>query len=221
MRSLKYKYEPFEWVYEGLDPIMMRSLLHGRVGPDRKKCTPAALALALSTIGERLGLHLVPMPADGMQQQHDAEKKLDVSLLEGLSEDAALRMRSKTQAVAPEPSTWLLLVDERDRAHGDNNGAVGQLWIDCKQGAVVRGEEVSSRFPGLTGYGPARVRSESVLRTWQGLVDLAIQAHMRRGESDSVAGWLYVKLSLDCFAGEWERALAAPEIGVGVGVHER
>ena len=76
------------------------------------------------------------------------------------------------------------------------------------------GEEVSSRFPGLAAYGSARVRSESVLRTWQGLVDLAVQAHTRRGESDSVAGWLYVKLSLDCFAGEWARALTAPEIRV-------
>ncbi len=209
MRSLKYKYEPFEWVYEGLDPIMVRSVLHGRSGPDRKKCTPAALALALSTIGERVGLNLLPMPTFGMSQ-HATEEKLDVSLLEGLSEDAALRMRSKTQAVAPEPSTWLLRVDDgkEDREEGH------ETWIDCKQGVVVGGEEVSSRFPGLAAYGSARVRSESVLRTWQGLVDLAVQAHTRRGESDSVAGWLYVKLSLDCFAGEWARALTAPEIRV-------
>ena len=45
-------------------------------------------------------------------------------------------------------------------------------------------------------------------------VDLAIQAHTRRGESDAVANWLYVKLALDVFALEWERALTTPEIAV-------
>ena len=207
MRSLKYTYEPFEWVYEGLDPIMMRFALQGRTGSgleSRNKCTPAALALALSTIGERIGLNLLPIPAFGASYGGEA-MPLDASLLEGLSEDAALRMRSKTQAVAPEPNTWLLFADKKN----DENST----WIDCKQGVVVAGREVSERFPSLAGYGASRARSESVLRTWQGLVDLAIQAHTRRGESDSVAGWLYVKLSLDVFAGEWERALQAPEIG--------
>lgn len=211
MRSLKYKYEPFEWVYEGLDPIMMRSVLQGRTGPNRKKCTPAALALALSTIGERAGLLLLPMPAFALSEgSSNSKAKFDMSLLEGLPEDAALRMRSKTQAVAPEPSTWLLRVAS-DRKDGSYHDA--KKWIDCKQGAVVGEDEMSARFPVLADYDLSRWRSESVLKTWQGLVDLALQAHTRRGESDSVANWLYVKLGLDVFALEWERALSTPEIG--------
>lgn len=82
------------------------------------------------------------------------------------------------------------------------------------QGLVVGEEEVSARFPDLAGYDVARWRAESALKTWQGLVDLAIQAHTRRGESDAVANWLYVKLALDVFALEWERALTTPEIAV-------
>jgi hypothetical protein len=212
MRSLKYRYEPFEWVYEGLDPIMMRTALHGRTGPDRKKSTPAALAAALSTIGERVGLMLLPMPAFAVLhgEQGNGQEHMDVSLLEGLSEDAAMRMRSKTQAVAPEPSTWLLRVVEDGDSDGQGNGHNPVRWIDCKQGVVV--DDISARFPELATYSLSRWRTESVLKTWQGLVDLAIQAHTRRGESDSVANWLYVKLSLDVFAVEWERALAVPEI---------
>lgn len=221
MRSLKYKYEPFEWVYEGLDPIMMRTILHCRTGPGRKKCTPAALALALATVGERAGLKLLPMPAFAASQaQSVGAAKIDLSILEGLSDDALLRMRSKTQAVAPEPSTWLLRVVNDGPADGpaEKIGDRGEIdeknWIDCKQGSVVGEDEVAARFPGLADYDVARWRAESVLKTWQGLVDLAIQAHTRRGESDAVANWLYVKLALDVFALEWERALEMPEIAV-------
>ncbi len=219
MRSLKYKYEPFEWVYEGLDPILMSTILNCRTGPGRKKCTPAALALALATVGERVGLKLLPMPAFAASQSggtggKGVDQQLDLSLLEGLSDDALLRMRSKSQAVAPEPSTWLLRVDNDGSAADSEADRCVNRWIDCKQGLVVGEEEVSARFPDLAGYDVARWRAESALKTWQGLVDLAIQAHTRRGESDAVANWLYVKLALDVFALEWERALTTPEIAV-------
>ena len=46
-----------------------------------------------------------------------------------------------------------------------------------------------------------------VLRTWQGLARLAIQAHQRRGESDLVAHWMYVLLALDTRAPEWDHML--------------
>ena len=219
LRSLKFRYEPFEWVYEGLDPIMMRTVLHSRTGPGRKKCTPAALALAMASVGERAGLKLLPMPAFAASQSGSQDAaKLDMSLLEGLSDDALLRMRSKTQAVAPEPSTWLLRVVS-DEEYGPSDGGdidrnAKKKWIDCKQGLLVGEEEMAARFPGLAGCDVARWRAESALKTWQGLVDLTIQAHTRRGESDAVANWLYVKLALDVFALEWERALQKPEIGV-------
>jgi hypothetical protein len=201
--KLKYKYEAFEWVYEGLDPIMSSTVLRSRV--EKKKWSPAALALALSSIGEHAGLMLIPMPAfvqeqAGTSSQNDA---LD-EVLKTLPQDAALRLSSKTQGVAPEPGTWFLRVD------GGNDAETTPTYIDCKKGTILR--DISEKYPVLARYSLSRWRRECVLRTWQGLVDLAIQAHTRRGESDLVANWIYIKLCLDPLAVEWERALTEPEI---------
>lgn len=44
---------------------------------------------------------------------------------------------------------------------------------------------------------------QSVLCVWRGLVRLSVEAHQRRGESDGVARWTHLLLSLDADAPEW------------------
>lgn len=43
-----------------------------------------------------------------------------------------------------------------------------------------------------------------MLGVWRGLVRLSMEAYQRRGESDAVARWTHLLLSLDADAPEWE-----------------
>jgi len=196
-KDMKFKYEPFEWLYEGLDPILVSHLLQ------RKKGTPASLALCLSALGDRVGLPLLPMPLLE-SNENIVSSHIQDSYLETLSPDAALKLRSKTQSVVPSPSSWFLRLD-----HPNQDEA---LYVDCKNGSVLSHREMIQKHPRLGQMSMAEWREQCVLQTWSGLVQLAIQAHQRRGESDLVSHWIFIKLCLDPLAPEWERAMSTPEV---------
>lgn len=197
-RRLKYKYEPFEWLYEGLKPILMENVLYS------KKGTPAALSLFLSAIGEKIGLMLLPMPNIQTHQANFIDNEIYSSFLDSLPSDAALRLKSKTQSIIPEPDTWFLRLDNEDMDT--------PLYINCKKGEVMDINDMLEKNEILANMTLAEWRQQSILRTWSGLVNLAVQAHQRRGESDLVAHWIYIKLALDPLASEWERAISPPEL---------
>lgn len=196
-KDMKFKYEPFEWLYEGLDPILVSHLLQ------RKKGTPASLALCLSALGGRVGLPLLPMPLLE-SSENTVSTHIQDSYLETLSPDAALKLRSKTQSVVPSPSSWFLRLDHSNQGEA--------LYVDCKNGSILNYHDMIEKHPRLGQMSMAEWREQCVLRTWSGLVQLAIQAHQRRGESDLVSHWIFIKLCLDPLAPEWERAMSTPEV---------
>ncbi|GAB4813457.1 hypothetical protein N2152v2_000503 [Parachlorella kessleri] len=53
----RFCHRPFEWVYEGLDPLMLPAVLARRRG------APLALAVLTAAVGRRAGLALTPVPA--------------------------------------------------------------------------------------------------------------------------------------------------------------
>lgn len=191
--KLGYKYEPFEWLYEGLNPILLSHVMETRKG------TPAALALALSTIGLKLGIHLLPMPLN--ISEVGSTGVIDESLeplLETLPPEVASRLNSA--GCGPNPLTWILRFDA-GLAESD------ALYVDCKEGIILTKSDMMERFPSMGQLTGADWREQSVLRSWNGLIELAIQAHQRRGESDLVAQWIYIRLAMDPFATEWSMVL--------------
>lgn len=235
----RFKYEPFEWVYDGFKPILFSDVLK------RKKGCPAALALLMTAVGEKLGLFLMPMPAEHIESGGEGgmigsvesssgggggfKKKVfmverstatvDANndeqspfLLEGLRPELALKLSSRAQSVAPGPGNWVLAID-----HGCSGA-----YINAADGRLMQKYQLLDTYPALQKLETLgrdeetvflrRWKERSVLRTWQGLCRIAIQAHQRRGESDRVAQWMYVMLALDPEASEWSRALTWPEI---------
>jgi hypothetical protein len=197
--KMKYKYEPFEWLYQGLYPILKSNVLN------TKKGTPAALSLCLSALGEKVGLMLLPMPDFRIDTTDITSKEFYSSYIDSLPLESAIRLKSKTQSVIPEPNTWFLRLDD--------GTDTDPLYVNCKSGVVMDSSDLMEKNPLLANMSLNEWREQSILRTWAGLVDLAVQAHQRRGESDLVAHWIYVKLALDPLATEWERAITPPELG--------
>lgn len=237
-RQNRLRYEPFEWVYEGLKPLLLEDVLK------RRKGTPAALAMAAAAVGRAVGVPLLPMPASPIEAGAGQDPDAAVPV-ENLPPELALRVSSTTQAAAPGPGPWLLRLsldtnnstnssstatgvssNEEQRGeesnsalsnsglkstqNGENQGEA--LYVDAGSGEVLRSPEVLQRYPAVANLSEKEWREQCVLRTWQGLSRIAMQAHQRRGESDLVAQWMYVALALDPGAPEWNRALEAPEI---------
>ncbi|KAG7668599.1 hypothetical protein Ndes2526B_g03781 [Nannochloris sp. 'desiccata'] len=227
--KIKLKYEPFEWVYEGLNPLLLPKVLRKRKG------TPAALAVAAAAVGRRVNVSLLPMPAASIEA--GAGQDPDAAIpVENLPPDLQQRVSSSTQAAAPGPGQWLLKVfadtstsrspedtlnrsnEEYNSVKGNNNNNNGVeiedlgLYVDPSNGHILSSLEIQTKFPAVGHLSPAEWQEQSVLRTWQGLCRIAMQAHQRRGESDFVAHWMFICLALDPSAPEWNRALAAPEV---------
>ena len=208
---MKLRYEPFEWVYEGFTRLCLPDVLRGRKG------APAALAIAAAAVGRRVGVPLLPMPAAAIEAGAGS-LGVDAGLgmaLESLPPDLALRVGTRTQAVAPGPGPWVLLLDDPALQDDAPLSSAPSLFLDPGKGDLLTPAACAERHPDVAGVSPGQWRQRCVLRTWQGLARLAIQAHQRRGESDLVAHWVYVGLALDPQAPEWARALSSPELGAG------
>jgi hypothetical protein len=200
--DLRYKYEPFEWLYEGLNPIMASKVL------DRKKGTPAALALILSSLGKQFGLRLLPMPLHNNTESIDTSHESLNQYVDGLPPETAMLLKSRTKGIPPDPSTWLLRQMQEDETEEN------AIFLDCRNGTILNQSELREKYPAIGELSAHQWRQQCILTTWTGLVNLAIQAHKRRGESDLVAHWIYIALSLDPLASEWERALSPAELQI-------
>ena len=199
--KVKLKYEPFEWVYEGLSPLLLPKVLKNRKG------TPAALAIAAAAVGRRVGVPLLPMPAAPIEAGAGQDPDSAIQL-ENLPPDLQQRVSSSTQAAAPGPGRWLLKVFNNKDVEMEDLG----LYLDPTNGEILSSSQVLEKFPAVGHLSPSEWQQQCVLRTWQGLCRIAMQAHQRRGESDFVAHWMYICLALDPGAPEWGRALALPEV---------
>jgi hypothetical protein len=184
--------EPFEWVYEGLSPLLLPDCLAAR------RAAPAAAAVAAAAVGARLGLPLLPLPAEAAPAGLAGPRAAAPAGL-----PPALALRVAAQPLAPGPGPWLLRLDAPGEA----------LFLDAGDGAVMTSAAAAARHPLVAHLSLDEWRARAPLGAWQGLVRVLLQAHQRRGESDLVARWTYVALALDPDAPEWPAVLAGSELG--------
>lgn len=215
----KFHYRPFEWVYEGLGPLTLTDLLK------KKRGTPAAIAMLITVVGQRLSIPLLPLPAAPIQAGavNGFEEGMFGEALEELSPELATRVQSQTHGIPPGPGPWVVKLirtskesEEFDRhcsrsdriTNKENEEENEKLVLDAERGDLLTENDAMIRYPFLNDLNDATVCNESVLRTWQGLARIAIQAHQRRGEADFVAHWIYVAMALDPGAPEWSQVLS-------------
>jgi hypothetical protein len=204
-KQRKLRSEPFEWVYEGLQPLLIPEALglsHSNEG--NRKIAPAALAITITAVARRLGLRALPFPAsDASSPTFDGS----TYSIPDLSPLLAARLASaRQQGAVPSPDPWVVGLFEASPEFLD------ATFLDAAQGDILSGEQVCARHPILSNLCLSHLPSTSVLSTWQSLCRTVLVAHQRRGESDAVAQWLFVLLSLDPTAAEWDRALAGAEV---------
>lgn len=222
-KQLKLRSEPFEWVYEGLWPLLIPEVF----GPSNsnegnKKIAPATLAITVTAVAHRLGLPALPFPAATPQSEGESTS---TTLHHPLSPLLAARLASaRQQGAVPALEPWVVGLFSSSTANPPQ--AVYSLpnatFLDAAQGDIVSGEQACARYPSLLNLfrddllnvSERDVSSTSVVSSWQSLCRTALVAHQRRGESDAVAQWLFVLLSLDPTAPEWDRALAGSEVSV-------
>jgi hypothetical protein len=84
------------------------------------------------------------------------------------------------------------------------------VFLDVSQnGKLLDAAASRTRYPHLqvAGTPPHEARQQQqqsgVVVVWASLARTMVTAHQRRGESDSVAHWLYQLLALDTQAVEW------------------
>ena len=65
-QDLKFRQEPFEWVYDGLKPLLLDEVLTSQKGMH------ISLAAVYTATGRRLGLQLLPQQVPSSGQLHSA-----------------------------------------------------------------------------------------------------------------------------------------------------
>eukprot|EP00877_Chromochloris_zofingiensis_P009573 jgi/Chrzof1/486/Cz01g17160.t1 len=202
--TLRFKYEPVEWVYEGLSPLLLPDVL------DRRTGIPLSLALVYAAVAERLGVpvelvcvHDFDMPGIGSGPVH----------LQDLPPEVAVKQAGRAIAAAPAPNTWLI------RAAATPSAPEGAVYVDVtRKGLLMDQTQYMARYGSLGAQqsgspgsshtaGSSRVPAAPVVAIWADMVRTLVLAYQRRGESDLVAHYLYQLLALDTNATEWQHAL--------------
>ena len=176
-RQLRFKHEPFEWVYEGLEPLLLPPLLR------RRKLTPLTLAVVAAATARRLGLPLLPLPAhsaeavasaaaavaaaahlDGAAAAAAAASSADDASVQ-LRPDLAQRYAAKAQIAAPTAEPWVLILPTAAAVgamgHGSSSsspqqpqGSLGargaHLLIDAGTGKPLDGAAAQLQHPSLS-----------------------------------------------------------------------
>jgi hypothetical protein len=193
-RRQRFKFEPFEWVYEGLDPLLLPPRLQ------RRKLAPLTLALVAAGVGRRLGLPLLPVPAE-------PEGEIVATVVEGpgggpagaqglpmeqLRPDVAQRYAGRSQGLAPASGPWVLLLDSGSGSGssgdwGPAEAGGGQQWqhvMDASSGELLEAAAAQLKHPDLqlVGNAAAYLLSGGALRmgfsTQQACACHAIAAHL-------------------------------------------
>lgn len=171
-RQQRLKHEPFEWVYEGLQPLLLPPRLQ------RRKLAPLSLATVAAAVAWRLGLPLLPVPAEpdaevaaGLQEGPAGTATAQGALpLQQLRPDVVQRYASRASAAAPEAGPWLLLLPD---VVWQQQFVEWHHALDACTGQLVDAAEAVRRYPALQQ--PAGPRLLSALLGWQHMVRTVIQ----------------------------------------------
>lgn len=225
----KLKYEPYEWVYDGLAPIVLEDVLR------RRKGAPIALAIIAAGIARRAGLPLVPVPAFASSTSNSNSNSVATTAavaaaVADLPPSLSYKLSEGSQASGPAPSHWLLALSPPIMSSSPNTWiAPPEAFLDANNGKILSLHQVEATYPGTLSFlklsssldeergGSSLSLSSSwrqiaMMEVWRELVRTIVQAHQRRGESDIVAQWYYVLLALNTGAPEWGHMLAGPEV---------
>ena len=101
---------PLEWVYDGLHPLMLPSVLDP---PEPAKAAPITAATLYATVASRVGLRVRLVRAAVFHHAEAASQRGN-----HVPPDVAARQMGRTLATAPAPSAWLLEVVERKPGQG-------------------------------------------------------------------------------------------------------
>lgn len=160
----RYCYRPFEWVYDGLKPLLLPDVL------ERRRGTPLTLAVLAAGVGRRAGLPLVPLPGDGsgvpltggVESGGRPEALLGQSaaVLDQLPPQLATKLTTAGQEVLPLQPPWLLLVRPAGVAAGGagaaaqgegsgspcpEDGDVGR-YMDAATGLLLGSQTAGSKY---------------------------------------------------------------------------
>jgi hypothetical protein len=227
----RLKYEPYEWVYDGLAPILLEDVLR------RRKGAPIALAIIAAGIARRAGLPLVPVPAltcENINSNSVATTAAAAAAVANLPPSLSYKLSEGSQASGPAPTHWLLALSPPIMSASPNTWiAPPEAFLDASNGKILSFHQVEAMYPGTLSFlklsssldeerGGSSLSSSSssssswrqiaMMEVWRELVRTVVQAHQRRGESDIVAQWYYVLLAMNTGAPEWGHMLAGPEV---------
>ena len=162
-RQHRLRYEPFEWVYDGLQPLLLPEVLK------RRKGAPIVLAGLAAAVGRRLGLPLLPVPGESAEQAAASQQPSTAAAQQSelLSLELATRVATRTPATAPPPSSWVLLLldpawdgrlgtgaasgagshEDAGPSGGAAAGAVDCCYLDAASGALLDDAGVRAKYP--------------------------------------------------------------------------
>eukprot|EP00775_Hariotina_reticulata_P004608 gene4608-4862_t len=223
----KLRCDPFEWVYDGLAPLLLPDVLQTRKG------IPLSLSLITAAVARRLDLPLQLLCAEHTQMPGTALGKCGSAalvmallrlrgplIMQQLPPEVAARQAGRTLASAPTPDTWLIRLQQCEGAPWGHHEAV-YLDVSQRGGKLLTAAECAQRYPHMESVLMPQNEASSatqdphsipagaspVVSVWSNLARTMVLAHQRRGESDLVAHWLYQLLALDSSAEEWAHAL--------------
>ncbi|KAK9827465.1 hypothetical protein WJX74_003759 [Apatococcus lobatus] len=179
-RKHRIRFEPFEWVYDGLKPLLLPDIL------ETKKGMSHSLAALYCCVARRAGLQLIPIP---------------IKTTGGIKQASPAALLHASPAVAPEPLPWLL------QLHVDGSDEAQPLYLDPVKAAVLDQDAARQQHPTLEQE--EQTPFAAVLTFWAESARMAMIAHQRRGEGDAVALWMYQLMALDTQAEEWDAALSS------------
>ncbi|KAF6251695.1 hypothetical protein COO60DRAFT_1558044, partial [Scenedesmus sp. NREL 46B-D3] len=167
-RHGRLRCDPFEWVYDGLAPLLLPQVLQTRKG------LPLSLAVVAGAVARRLGMPLQLLCADDSQLPGTASGELHLRaallaalplLMQQLPPEVAARQAGRTLAAAPAPTTWLLqLLPAQGQAWAEQDA----VFLDVsKRGQLLDVRGCTQRYPSL----------EVVLQHQQQQQQLSKQAH--------------------------------------------
>ena len=154
-RQHRFRFEPFEWVYEGLEPLLLppSGALH------RRKLAPLTLAAAAAGAGRRLGLPLLPVPAEPGEVIAAAVAEGPAGgaaagglPLDQLRPEVAQRYAGRAGAAPPTAGPWVLLLGGGDSAAAAAAGGQQEQWahaLDASTGRLMDAAELRQRHPQL------------------------------------------------------------------------
>eukprot|EP01025_Chloroclados_australasicus_P009023 TRINITY_DN1341_c0_g1_i2.p1 TRINITY_DN1341_c0_g1~~TRINITY_DN1341_c0_g1_i2.p1 ORF type:complete len:415 (+),score=24.66 TRINITY_DN1341_c0_g1_i2:109-1245(+) len=189
-----FRTPPFEWVYDGLAPLIIADVMKNRKG------LPFSVGIIIWGACNRAGIACNMCKVSRVEGQSIDVQNLAKGV-QNLPVYVAAKHIGRSLQATPEPECWLLQFSTSN----------SKLFMDLQNnGQIYNMDEMQQIYHLQNLLQDEHLQCLALLRESCRLV---IMAHTRRGESDEVAKWLYQLMAMDLDAQEWEYVLQAKSIG--------